>query len=129
MRIVTEDEVIAINQLMIQRYSPAEPIGIKDLGLLNSSVQRMNHSAFGVDAYPSLFEKAAALFHSLSKNHRFLNANKRTAYATLQLLLTRNGYKLRLDETEAILFCVQTATESIEISQLAVQIERYCIKK
>lgn len=120
---VTETEVIAINRLMILRYSPEEPIGIKDRGLLSSSVQRMNHSAFGEDAYITVFEEAAALFHSLINNHCFINANKRTAYGALQLFLARNGFALVLESSHAIELCVRVATEQMDIQQLATDIE------
>lgn len=126
---VSETEVIAINQLMIKRYSPAEPIGMKDKNLLDSSLQRMNHSAFGVDAYPTLFEKAAALFHSLINNHCFVNANKRTAYAVLQLFLIRNDYSLRLNTAEAIELCVKVATKRMDIQHLAEEIKRKSVKR
>ncbi|TCI30422.1 type II toxin-antitoxin system death-on-curing family toxin [Exiguobacterium sp. SL-10] len=108
---------------MILRYSPEEPIGIKDRGLLSSSVQRMNHSAFGEDAYITVFEKAAALFHSLINNHCFINANKRTVYGALQLFLARNGFALELESSLAIELCVRVATEQMDIQQLANDIE------
>ena len=109
---------------MIQTYSPSEPIGIKDRALLSSSVQRMNHSAFGVDAYPTLFEKAAALFHSLINNHCFINANKRTAFSALQLFLRRNGYQLHVNATYEIELCVRVAIEKMDIPQLSQEIKR-----
>lgn len=127
MKFVTEEEVIAINRLMIQHYSPREPIGLKDRGLLNSSLQRMNHTVFGADAYPTVFEKAAALFHSLINNHCFLNANKRTAFATLQLFLGRNGYVCSIGTADAIELCVSTATEEMDIVALASLIKQHAI--
>ena len=42
-------------------------------------MNRTKQSAFGEEAYPSIFEKAAELFESLAQNHAFHNANKRTA--------------------------------------------------
>lgn len=98
-------------------------MGIKDRGLLSSSVQRMNHSAFGEDAYTTVFEKAAALFHSLINNRCFINTNKRTAYAALELFLARNGFALQLETSLAIELCVQVVTEKMDIRQLANELE------
>ncbi len=87
-RFLSVQEVIAINLAMIQRYSPGEQVGVKEPGLLESAVLRPQSSAFGNDAYPSIFEKAAALFESLGQNHPFHNANKRTAFTTLVIFFT-----------------------------------------
>ncbi|HLR70763.1 MAG TPA: Fic family protein [Pseudogracilibacillus sp.] len=40
-------------------------------------------SVFGSNVYPSIHEKAAALFESIAMNHAFHNANKRTDLASL----------------------------------------------
>jgi death-on-curing protein len=60
--------------------------------LLESAVGRPFHSAFGKDSYPTMMEKAAALFHSLISNHPFYNGNKRTAVLAFDLFLLANGY-------------------------------------
>jgi death-on-curing family protein len=68
------------------------PGGVRDGGLLESAVARPFHSAFGEDAYPTTFEKAAALFHSLIANHPFQDGNKRTAVLALNHFLLANDY-------------------------------------
>ncbi len=62
LRYLSVQEVIAINVAVIQKYSPGEHIGVKDSGLLESAILRPRSWAFGEDVYPTLFEKAAALF-------------------------------------------------------------------
>ena len=65
-------------------------IGVKSPSLLDSAVMRAQSSAFGEEAYLSIFEKAAALFESLGQNHPFQNANKRTAFTALVIFLRFN---------------------------------------
>ncbi len=60
--------------------------------LLASATARPFHSAFGRDAYSTVIEKAAALFHSLISNHPFHNGNKRTAVLAFDIFLVVNGY-------------------------------------
>ncbi|MDF2958353.1 MAG: Prophage maintenance system killer protein [Paenibacillus sp.] len=91
---------------MIQRYSPGEHIGVKSTGLLESAVQRPMSSVFGEDAYPTIFEKASALFESLGQNHPFQNANKRTAFTALVIFLKYNGYSFVMDTKAAEDFTV-----------------------
>jgi death on curing protein len=57
------------------------PDMLRDFGLLESAVLRPQATTFGDDAYPTLHEKAAALLHSLARNHPFVDGNKRTARA------------------------------------------------
>lgn len=67
-------------------------MGVKDPALLDSANNRPKQSEFEKDVYPKLVEKAAALFESIAKNHAFHNANKRTALASLIIILKINGY-------------------------------------
>ena len=83
-RFLTSHEVIAIKVAMIQKYSVGEMIGVKSPSLLDSAVMRAQSSAFGEEAYPSIFEKAAALFESLVKIILF----KMQTNALLLLLLS-----------------------------------------
>jgi len=64
---------------------------LRGRGLLESAVARPFQSAFREDAYPSIHEKAAALFHSLIANHPFSDGNKRTAVLALSDFLLANG--------------------------------------
>jgi death-on-curing protein len=63
---------------------------VGDEGLLAAAIARPQASAFGLDAYPSVWDKAAALLHSLANNHALLDGNKRTAWASAWLFLAIN---------------------------------------
>jgi death-on-curing protein len=56
--------------------------------------------AFGIEAFPSLIDKAAALTFLLIANHPFRDGNKRIAGVALRLFLERNGYLLTANEDE-----------------------------
>ncbi|HLA45582.1 MAG TPA: type II toxin-antitoxin system death-on-curing family toxin, partial [Aggregatilineales bacterium] len=76
-------------------------------------------SAFGSDAYPSIFEKAAALLDSLSRNHPFVDGNKRTATAALILFLDENGYRVTWKPEEALEFILAVAQGQRDIVTIA----------
>ncbi|WP_397386410.1 type II toxin-antitoxin system death-on-curing family toxin [Paenibacillus sp. RRE4] len=99
-------EVIAINVAMIKRYSPGEQISVKDSNLLESAVLRRQSSAFGDEAYPTVYEKAAAIFQSLGQNHPFHNANKRTAFTALVMFLRYSHIYFKMEQTLAEDFTV-----------------------
>ncbi len=86
--------------------------GIRDVGLIESACMRPQATAFGEDAYPSIWEKAAALLQSLACNHGFVDGNKRTAWMAVTVFLEVNGHPLDavLDEDEAEEFVLAVAT-------------------
>ncbi|MEK4677548.1 MULTISPECIES: Fic family protein [Bacillus] len=73
---MTTTEVILLNEIVIKSITPSESVGVKELGLLESTIDRPKSSVFGDDAYPTIFEKAAARFESIGKNHAFLMQTK-----------------------------------------------------
>lgn len=74
---------------------------VRDHGLLQSALARPRASALGGDAYPSLEEKAAALLHSLARNHALVDGNKRLALAATLAFVGINGVRLTLTNDEA----------------------------
>jgi death-on-curing protein len=62
----------------------------------------------GADLYPTLVEKAAALGYALIQNHPFVDANKRTGHAAMEVFLVLNGHEIRaaVDEQEQIILQV-----------------------
>jgi death-on-curing protein len=74
---------------------------LRDPGLLESATARPRATAFGEEAYPSLPEKAAALLHSLARNHPLVDGNKRLALASTIAFLGMNGYRLTFSNDEA----------------------------
>jgi death-on-curing protein len=58
----------------------------------------------GVDLYPTIPDKAAALGFSLACNHGYEDGNKRIGHAALELFLVLNGYEIdaSIDEQETL---------------------------
>lgn len=108
---LTKEEVVSAHYFMMKRMNDAEQAGVKDHGLLESAVHRPQQSAFGEDAYPSLFDKAAALLESLVKNRCFHNGNKRTAYLVTKSFLLLNGYYQPVERKYAVEFIVDIAKD------------------
>ncbi len=96
---------------------------VRDHGLLQSALARPQASAFGEDAYPSLEEKAAALLHSLARNHALVDGNKRLALAATIVFLGINAVRLNLTNDEAYELVMAVAAGQLnEITELAEQI-------
>ena len=74
---------------------------IRDLGLLDSAVNRPRSSAFGEDAYATFDHKAAALLHSMTKNHALVDGNKRLAWLSTVVFCDLNGFAPVLCDDDA----------------------------
>ena len=71
-----------------------DPPPIRDVGLLEAAAARPRASAFGEDAYTDLWAKAAALLHSVVKNHPLVDGNKRLGWLATATFLDLNGVEV-----------------------------------
>lgn len=85
---------LAFEQVLAIHGAVAGPSGIRDAGAIQSAVGRPQATAFGEDAYATIWEKAAALLQSLACNHGWVHGNKRTAWVATLTFLTVNGHPL-----------------------------------
>jgi death-on-curing protein len=93
---------------------------VRDYGLLESALARPRASAFGEDAYPDIHQKAAALLHSLARNHALVDGNKRIALAATIAFLGMNGIRLTLSNDEAYDLVMSVATGALDdVSNIA----------
>ena len=74
---------------------------VRDYGLLEAALARPRARAFGKDAYPDLDAKAAALLHSIARNHALIDGNKQLALAAVIAFYGLNGRRLILTNDEA----------------------------
>jgi death-on-curing protein len=89
-------------------------VEVRDRGLLEAALARPQASAFGEDAYPSTVEKAAALIHSIARNHALVDGNKRLALAGGIAFLGINGLRLTMSNDEAYDLIVSIATGELD---------------
>ena len=99
-------------------------VPVRDHGLLESALARPRATAFGADAYRSLELKAAALLHSLARNHALGDGNERLAFAATIAFLGLNGRRLTLSNDEAYTLVMDVAAGNLEdVSRIAAQLE------
>lgn len=96
---------------------------VRDFGLLQSALHRPQADVFGVEAYPTLMEKAAALFHSLARNHALVDGNKRTAWIAMRATLRLNGVSLTAPVDDAEVFVNAVAMGEVEVPDIVKQLQ------
>ena len=117
------DEVLAIHDALV----PAQP-QIRDVGAIQSALGRPRATAFGEDAYPTIWGKAAALLHSLACNHGWVDGNKRTAWTASMTFLEVNGHPLDpgFNQSEAEDLVVNVAEGRIsDVSEIASELVKF----
>ena len=87
---------------------------VRDAGLLESALARPQASAFGEDAYGNIHEKAAALLHSLAKDHALVDGNKRLSLAATIAFYGMNGWRLTFTEDAAYDLIVDVARGQLD---------------
>lgn len=102
---------------------------IRDHGLLASALARPATTLFGVDAYPSLDRKAAALLESVVGNHPFFDGNKRSGWTLMVALLWLNGFAHDFATDDAFDLVVGVADGSIDLDAAERRIAAHRIRR
>lgn len=97
-RFISGEVAVAVHDRQLAEHGG--PPGIRDVGLLESAMARpVNRHAYGEHDVCAL---AAAYAFGISRNHPFVDGNKRTAWVIARLFLQLNGVVLRFDKADAI---------------------------
>ena len=97
---LTLEQVLVVHEDQIDRYGGSH--GIRDLALLESALFRPQTTFAEEELYPTIFNKAAALLHSLILNHAFIDGNKRTATASMLVFLGLNGWEFKVTQQDLV---------------------------
>lgn len=100
--------------LHVAERAIGSPPQVRDPGLLESAAARPRTHLFGVEVYPTLDEKAAALVHSVARNHALIDGNKRLALGSLIAFYGLNGRRLTLTNEEAYDLIVAIASGQLD---------------
>ena len=127
MRFLTTDELIYINE-QLPAKTPIHTIlqgkqKVRDMDLLEAAAGRPMQTVFGEDAYPTLQEKAAALLHSIARNHPFADGNKRTATVAAIFMLQVNGLRVNWEPEAALEQILAVAEGRRSVAEFAAWLE------
>ena len=115
------EDIVALGPLLFNA-----PLEVREWGLIESALARPTTTVFGEDAYPGLFDKAAALLLSLVTNHPLVDGNKRLGLAATVSFLFKNGVALSLFEDETYDFVMSVADGSRrDVADVAAVLQRW----
>jgi death-on-curing protein len=102
---------------------------IRDIGLVASALARPATIVMGVEAYPQLAMKAAALMESVARFHPLTDGNKRTAWTLIVLMLWINGCRHDFSTDEAFDLVVGVAAGDVSLEDSAGMIASHLVKR
>ncbi|NJL50009.1 MAG: type II toxin-antitoxin system death-on-curing family toxin [Leptolyngbyaceae cyanobacterium SM2_5_2] len=114
---LTLDEVLLLHADQIASFGGTN--GLRDRGLLESALAQPQATFGGELLHPTLADQAAAYLYHLSRNHPFVDGNKRTAFAVMDTFLEANGYCLTLTNDEAYDLVMQVAQGQLDKPAIA----------
>lgn len=106
MRYLTLSEALELRERIIAQTGGSS--GLREVGGLESALAQPRMTFGGAELYPTIAEKAAALGFSIIQNHPFVDGNKRTGHAAMEIFLVLNGYEIdkSVDEQETVILQV-----------------------
>ena len=96
---VERELVDVLHSEQLEKHGGAD--GVRDVGLLDSAMNRPRQLFAYADPTPDIPTLAACYAYGIARNHAFLDGNKRTAAVVCELFLIRNGYELTSTNDEA----------------------------
>jgi death-on-curing protein len=126
-RYLTLSEVLEVHRRVMAQSGGAE--GLMHLSALESALAQPQMTFGGEELYPTLVDKAAAFGYALIKNHPFLDGNKRTGHAAMEVFLVLNGYEIRatVDEQEHVILAV--AASEIDREEFTTWLRTHVVAK
>lgn len=117
-RYLSVEQLLALQRIQFTFYGGGE--GLRDAGALESAAARPAMTFDGEDLYPEMPQKAAALMHSLVKNHPFVDGNKRVGAHAAIVFLRGNGWDLDCDSDELERVTMSLAAGELDVESLTV---------
>lgn len=94
--------------------------GSQGLGVIEGILSLPRQTAYRRPAYPSVFDKAAVVFRSMTLNHPFVDGNKRMAVAATLAFLAMNDWIVVATDDEIVHLALGVASGGIrERAELA----------
>jgi len=111
------DEVIEIHHDQIKRYG-GHP-GIRDIGILKSTVAMPSATFDGNYLHTDIFEMASAYLFHIVRNHPFIDGSKRTGAVASIVFLMLNGIDFHADENDLEKIVLLTAEGKTDKATIA----------
>jgi death on curing protein len=116
--------IIAVHEAQLAEHGGGT--GVRDPNLLQSALARPeNLAAYGE---PNASDLAAAYGFGISRNHAFIDGNKRTGFVAAEMFLLLNGYQLVAEDAQCAITMLAVSAGDITEVEFAAWIRQYANK-
>ena len=122
---IASEIILQIHDRSLKEYGGGE--GLRDKDLLLAAISRPFQTFDQVELYTTPMEKAAAIFESLIINHPFIDGNKRTAYASLRLMLNIYRFDIVAFDDEKYQMTISASAGEIRFNEIKQWIEAHLV--
>lgn len=119
------DVVLAVHEHQLAEHGGRA--GVRDVGLFESAMSRPLNMA--EHSNPDAADLAAAYAWGISRNHAFIDGNKRTAFVAAELFLEINGHSLQASDADCVVTMLAVAAGDITESEFAAWIREHSTRK
>jgi death-on-curing protein len=102
---------------------------VRDLGLLDSAAHRPQATVLGVEAYDTLWLKAAAMMESIIRNRPLAEGNWRLGWVAAVTFCDINGWWVDADEDAALDLVREVDRGAIEVPAIAAHLEAWGVHR
>lgn len=122
---ITKASVLLLHAQTLAEHGGLE--GIRDEGALESALARPKNR-FVYESVSDPARLGAAYVFGITRNHPFVDGNKRAAFAALGVFLGKNGWRLVADQTDASNTTLAVAAGELAEEALANWISKHLVK-
>ncbi len=117
--------IVAVHEMQLAEHGGLA--GVRDAGLLDSALSRApNLAAYG---QPDAAALAAAYGWGLSRNHPFIDGNKRTGFVAAELFLNLNGHELQATDADCVLTMLGVAAGEVSEEAFAAWLRSHLVAR
>ena len=122
---IERDVIIAVHEMQLAEHGGMA--GVRDGGLLESALGRpINLALYGE---PDAAALAAAYGYGISRNHPFVDGNKRTGYVAAELFLRLNGYELLANDADCVITMLGVAAGDADETAFAAWMRTHAVPR
>jgi len=117
--------ILAVHDMQLAEHGGLS--GIRDNNMLESALARpVNLATYAKSDAPAL---AGAYGYGISRNHAFIDGNKRTGFVAAELFLRLNGYQLLANDADCVITMLAVAAGELTEDEFANWLRSHSVLK
>ena len=121
----SQEKVLLLHQLLIAETGGSPEL--RDINLLDSTLEGVYQTFDGQDLYPTKEEKGARLGYALISNHAFVDGNKRIGMYVMLTFLEVNGIHMDCTNEDVVEAGLGVASGTMKYDELITWVRKHRI--